>query len=78
MTEAVVALVLASGMTAAVCASLGVSRATVRRRRARLSAPEPAPAKAGGDRAPLAEIGPGVDGAATVGRVGFVARATFR
>ena len=39
MTEAVVALVPASGMTAAVCASLGVSRATVRRKRVRLSAP---------------------------------------
>ena len=39
MTEAVVALVPAGGMTAAVCASLGVSRATVQRRRARLSAP---------------------------------------
>lgn len=39
MTEAVVALVPARGMAAAVCASLGVSRATVQRQRARLSAP---------------------------------------
>jgi putative transposase len=52
LTEAVVALVPASGMTAAVCASLGVSRATVRRKRARLSAPpaiarpRPRPARA--------------------------------
>jgi putative transposase len=47
-----VALVPASGRTAAVCASLGVSRATVRRKRARLSAlpaiarPRPRPARA--------------------------------
>jgi transposase InsO family protein len=52
LTEAVVALAPASGMTAAVCASLGVSRATVRRKRARLSAPpaiarpRPRPARA--------------------------------
>ena len=39
LTEAVVALAPASGMTAAVCAALGVSRASVQRRRARLTAP---------------------------------------
>jgi len=39
VTEAVVVLVPARGMTAAVCASLGVSRATVQRKRSRLSAP---------------------------------------
>ena len=39
MTDAVAALAPAPGMTAAICASLGVSRATVLRKRARLSAP---------------------------------------
>ena len=39
MTDAVAALAPAPGMTAAICASLGVSRATVQRKRARLSAP---------------------------------------
>ena len=39
MTEAVVALAPASGMTAAACIALGVSRASVQRRRARLIAP---------------------------------------
>ena len=39
MTDAVAALAPAPGMTAAICASLGVSRATVSRKRARLSAP---------------------------------------
>jgi len=39
VTDAVVALAPAPGMTAAICASLGVSRATVQRKRARLSAP---------------------------------------
>jgi transposase InsO family protein len=39
LTEAVVALVPASGLTAAACAALGVSRASVQRRRARLTAP---------------------------------------
>jgi transposase InsO family protein len=39
LTEAVVALAPASGLTAAVCAALGVSRASVQRRRARLTAP---------------------------------------
>ena len=40
MTDAVMALAPASGITAtAACAALGVSRATVQRRRARLSAP---------------------------------------
>src|SRR5664279_2544449 len=39
MTEAVVALVPASGLTSAACAALGVSRASVQRRRARLTAP---------------------------------------
>ena len=52
MTEAVVALAPASGMTAAACAALGVSRASVQRRRARLTAPpairrpRPRPARA--------------------------------
>ncbi len=52
MTEAVVALVPASGMTAAACIALGVSRASVQRRRARLiapaavSRPRPKPARA--------------------------------
>ena len=53
MTDAVMALDCASGITAAAaCAALGVSRATVQRRRARLSAPpaisrpRPAPARA--------------------------------
>jgi len=39
LTEAVVALAPASGLTAAACAALGVSRASVQRRRARLTAP---------------------------------------
>jgi len=38
MTQAVVALSPASGMTAAVCAAVGVSRATVHRTRAALAA----------------------------------------
>jgi len=52
LTEAVVALVPASGMTAAACIALGVSRASVQRRRARLIAPaavsrsRPKPARA--------------------------------
>jgi putative transposase len=43
MTEAVVALAPLSGMTAATCAALGVSRASVQRRRARLIAPAAVP-----------------------------------
>jgi putative transposase len=39
LTEAVVTLVPPDGMTAAVCAALGVSRATVQRKRVRLAAP---------------------------------------
>ena len=39
LTEAVVALAPAGGMTAAVCAALGISRASVQRKRARLTAP---------------------------------------
>jgi putative transposase len=39
LTEAVVALAPVSGMTTAVCAALGVSRASVQRRRCRLAAP---------------------------------------
>ena len=39
MTEAVVALAPASGLTTAACAALGVSRASVQRWRARLTAP---------------------------------------
>jgi putative transposase len=39
LTEAVVVLAPGSGLTAAVCAALGVSRASVQRRRARLTAP---------------------------------------
>ena len=39
MTEAIVALAPVNGMTAATCAALGVSRASVQRRRARLIAP---------------------------------------
>jgi transposase InsO family protein len=39
LTEAVVALAPGGGMTAAVCAALGVSRATVHRKRERLTAP---------------------------------------
>jgi transposase InsO family protein len=39
LTEAVVALAPASGLTTAACAALGVSRASVHRRRARLTAP---------------------------------------
>ena len=51
MTDAVVALAPVSGMTAAICAAVGVSRATVERRRSRLAAPpaiarpRPAPAR---------------------------------
>ena len=51
MTDAVVALAPVSGMTAAICAAVGVSRATVERRRSRLVAPpaiarpRPAPAR---------------------------------
>jgi putative transposase len=39
LTETVVTLAPASGLIAAVCSALGVSRATVQRRRARLAAP---------------------------------------
>jgi putative transposase len=39
LTEAVATLAPSGGMTAAVCAALGVSRATVQRRRVRLAAP---------------------------------------
>jgi putative transposase len=39
LTEAVVALAPASGLTAAACAALGVSRASVQRRRGRMTAP---------------------------------------
>jgi putative transposase len=39
LTDAVVALAPASGMTAAACIAVGVSRASVQRRRARLGAP---------------------------------------
>jgi putative transposase len=39
LTNAVVALTPVSGMTVAVCAAVGVSRATVERRRSRLAAP---------------------------------------
>jgi putative transposase len=39
LTDAVVALAPAAGMTAAVCAALGISRASVQRKRARLTAP---------------------------------------
>jgi putative transposase len=52
MTEVVVALAPVSGMTAAICAAVGVSRATVERRRSRLAAPlvpcrpRPTPARA--------------------------------
>ena len=52
MTDAVVALAPVSGMTAAICAAVGVSRATVERRRSRLAAPpaiarrRPAPGRA--------------------------------
>lgn len=43
MTEAIVALAPVNGMTAATCAALGVSRASVQRRRARLIAPAVVP-----------------------------------
>ena len=52
MTDAVVALAPDSGMTAAACAALGISRASVHRGRARLTAPpairrpRPQPARA--------------------------------
>jgi hypothetical protein len=39
LTEAVLAMPLINGMTAAVCAALGISRATVERRRSKLGAP---------------------------------------
>ena len=39
MTQAIATMPPVSGMTAAVCAALGVARATVERRRARLRAP---------------------------------------
>jgi len=39
LTEAIVAFAPARGMTAAVCAALGISRASVQRRRSRLTAP---------------------------------------
>ena len=39
MTEAVTALPPEAGMTAAICDATGVSRATVARKRTRLSAP---------------------------------------
>jgi putative transposase len=39
LTEAVLAMPLINGMTAAVCAALGISRATVARRRSKLEAP---------------------------------------
>ncbi len=42
MTQAVAAMPPGSGMTAAVCAALGVSRATVQRRRSRSGTPAPA------------------------------------
>ncbi len=42
MTQAVAAMPPGSGMTAAVCAALGVSRASVQRRRSRLETPPPA------------------------------------
>ena len=41
--DAIVALPPASGMTKAACTALGVSRATVQRRRARLAAPPALP-----------------------------------
>jgi putative transposase len=43
LTDAVVALAPSRGMTAAACAALGVSRASVQRRRARLTAPPALP-----------------------------------
>jgi len=43
LTNAVVALVPAGGITKAACAALGVSRASVQRRRARLAAPPAIP-----------------------------------
>ena len=43
MTEAIVALAPLNGITAATCAALGVSRASVQRRRARLIAPAVVP-----------------------------------
>lgn len=43
MTDAVVAVTPASRLTAATCAALGVSRASVQRRRARLTAPPAIP-----------------------------------
>ena len=43
MTEAIVAFAPVNGMTAATCAALGVSRASVQRRRARLIAPAVVP-----------------------------------
>jgi len=52
LTDAIAALAPAGGMMAAACAALGVSRASVQRRRARLAAPavvlrpRPRPARA--------------------------------
>jgi putative transposase len=43
MIDAVAALTPASGLTQAACAALGVSRASVQRRRARLAAPPAIP-----------------------------------
>jgi putative transposase len=43
LSDAVVALAPASGMTTAACVALGVSRASVQRRRARLTAPPAIP-----------------------------------
>src|ERR1019366_1652424 len=65
LTDAVVALAPASGMTAAACIALGVSRASVQRRRARLTAPP-------------AEVSTGADRPATADRAGSPARATLR
>jgi putative transposase len=53
LTEAVATMAPVSGMTAAVCAALGVSRATVERRRLRLKTLLPVPSFAS-----LASIGP--------------------
>jgi putative transposase len=53
LTEAVAVMPPVSGMTAAVCAALGVSRTTVERRRSRLKTLLPVPSFAS-----LASIGP--------------------
>ena len=71
LTDAVVALAPDSGMTAAACAALGVSRASVQRRRARLD-------RAAGDPPPKAETGPGADRSATAGGARSAARAALR